>query len=258
MRSSTGQVLFAVPPQLSDFRIEEDRQRFTRLVNEKLVSLDDYSHHQTTMTSGGVRDWLVDTSTGAKDCALKLLSTCFGKQIDLCGACPYCRFIPMKQVQDDVLFRLERERKDGQATERTLRKLSLICLVCKRSECRGIPLLKGKGSKFLPENRGCCFSWKNCYQCGVSDHDRKTQCFDKAYMNNIACCECWVFKNVPGSKRHDTMNCEVQGRLRRLLSHHYLTTGNTGTFQQYIESIYTSTETFCQFLASIESKYISK
>jgi hypothetical protein len=82
----------------------------------------------------------------------------------------------------------------------------------------------------LPENRGCCFSWMNCYRCGVSNHDRKTQCFDKSYLNNIACCECWVFKNVPGSKRHDITDCSVHGRLRRLLSHHFMTTRESKNF----------------------------
>ena len=154
------------------------------------------------------------------------------------------------------MLHLEKESRNGQATEHVLRKLSLICLVCKRSECLGLPILKGKGSQFLPENRGCCFSWKNCYRCGVSNHDRKTQCFDKIYLNNIACCECWVFKNVPGAKRHNITECSVHGRLRRLLSHHFLTTGETRTFQQYIEEIYTSTETFCQFLATVKTMYM--
>jgi hypothetical protein len=90
--------------------------------------------------------------------------------------------------------------------------------------------------------------------CG--NHDCKTQCFDKSYLNNIACCECWVFKNVPGSKRHDIADCSVHGRLRRLLSHHLMTTRESKTFQECIEGIYTSTETFCQFFATIEAMYM--
>jgi hypothetical protein len=90
----------------------------------------------------------------------------------------------------------------------------------------------------------------------VSNHDRKTQCFNRGYLNNIACSECWVFKNVPGAKRHETKDCEVKGRLRRLLSHHYLASREEKTFQQYLEEQYTSTETFCAFMSLLHSNYI--
>jgi hypothetical protein len=76
-------------------------------------------------------------------------------------------------------------------------------------------------------------------------------------MNNIACCECWVYKNVPGAKRHDVTDCEVFGRLRRLLSHHFIKTVETKTFQQYIEGIYTSAESFCHFMSTMEAAYMS-
>jgi hypothetical protein len=133
----------------------------------------------------------------------------------------------------------------------------LCCLACKKADCRGIPLLNGRGSKFLPENRECCFQWKNCYQCGVCAHDQQ-QCFDKAYLNNVACCECWVFKNVPGSKRHERTECDVKGRLRQLLSHHFITARETKSFKDCIEGIYTSAGTFCLFMATMESNYMSK
>ena len=207
------------------------------------------------MTSVGVRDWLTDTSQGQKDCALKILSSSFGKNRDICGACPFCRRMPVTRIQNEVSLRLEKERRDGEATQRVLRMLTLRCLVCKGVGCRGIPLLKGKGSKSLPENRSCCFSWKTCYKCGVSDHDRKTQCFDKAYLNNIACCECWVYKCVPGAERHDTNECKVKGRLRRLLSNYFLKFKVNSSFKEFIEGIYTSKETFCEFMATIEVNY---
>ena len=252
MRSSIGQVLFAVPERLPEFRVLEDQQRFTKLLNEKVLSPEDYGNYKETMTSAGVRDWLVNASLAQNDCALKILSTSFGKQRDVCGVCPFCRTLSTNRIQNEVALRLEKDRRNGEATERLLRKLALHCLVCKRDACRGIPLLKGKGSKSLPENRECCFDWKNCYKCGVSDHDRKTQCFDKTYLNNVACCECWVYKNVPGWERHERTECKVQGRLRRLLSYHFITTRERHTFQKYVEAIYTSTETFCQFMATVE------
>lgn len=170
------------------------------------------------MTFGGVQEWLRDASLGQIGCALKILSSSFGKEIDQCGACLYCCSIPTTKVQLGAARRIEQERREGQATDRVLRKLALVCLVC----------------------------------------NRKTQCFNKTYLNNIACCECWVFKNVPGSKRHNAMDCEVKGRLRRLLSHHFLTFKVTRTFKEYIEGIYTSTETFCGFMATVESKYMVK
>jgi hypothetical protein len=258
MRTSHGEVLFAVPDSLSDQRLAEDKQRFTRLLNEKFLANDDYARFQSTMTSGGVRDWLIVASKGERDCALRLLSSLFGKNREKCGCCLFCRSIPTINVQLEAARRIQCANDNGQATERVLRRLSLVCLACCRENCRGIPILKGKGSKLLPENRGCCFSWSRCYGCGVSDHDRKLNCFDKSYLRNIACCECWVFKGVPGASRHEMTNCGVKGRLRRLLSHHYLTIKETRSFKQYIESIYTSSETFCEFMSRMEKKYMKK
>jgi hypothetical protein len=74
MRTSTGQVFFAVPESLSECRIHEDRKRFTRLLNDKLFASDDYSRFQSSMTSAGVRDWLLVGYEGKNDCALKILS----------------------------------------------------------------------------------------------------------------------------------------------------------------------------------------
>jgi hypothetical protein len=120
MRVSTGQVLFAVPEQLSESRILEDRQRFTRLSNEKFISADDYCQYKATLSSKGVHDWLIDASLGQNDCALKILSTSFGKEVDNCGACPFCRMIPARIVQREAELRMQKETQNRHATERVL------------------------------------------------------------------------------------------------------------------------------------------
>jgi superfamily II DNA helicase RecQ len=257
MRTSAGQILFSAPEVLQKHRTRDDEQRFTRLLNENLLSQKDHALFKATMTSGGVRNWTMDAASGNKGCALKILSLSFGKEMKNCGACPFCRSIPTINLQTEAASRRETERKNEQATERVLQRLVLCCLACKKADCRGIPILKGKGSKNLPENQACCFSWRNCYKCGVSQHDRSL-CFDKSYLNNIACCECWVYKHVSGSRHHETSDCDVKGRLRRLLSHHYTRSQVKGSFKDYIEVIYTSSATFCQFMSSLEAEYIQK
>ena len=129
--------------------------------------------------------------------------------------------------------------------------------MCSKPDCRGIPLLRGTGSRSLPENRHVCFEWSRCYACGVSTHDRKLCPFKKDYLNNRACCECWVFKGVPGATKHEIVSCPVKGRLRRLLSHNFLEAKVAGTYQAYIEQIYTSQESFCKFLASQEAALLT-
>ena len=109
------------------------------------------------MTSGGVHDWITNASKGRSDCALKILSASFGKRRENCGACPFCRLIPTTNVKVDAERRIEQERKNEQATERVLMKLALLCLACKQVECRGIPILDGKGSKKKQKsNLPCC------------------------------------------------------------------------------------------------------
>jgi Helicase conserved C-terminal domain len=257
MRVSTGAIMVGVPEVLSDFRLEEDRQRFTRLLNEHLISSDEYSQFQATMTSSGVRKWLIDASEGQVGCALVALSNAFGKKRDNCGACLFCRSIPLNITQQVAEEQGEVARNNKQAAEQVLRKLAFVCLACGKADCWGLPFFMQKGAAEPPENNACCFPSNTCFQCGVSRHSRK-ECFDKSYLNKKACCECWVFKNVPGAKRHEPSECEVKGRLRRLLSHNYLSSKENKTYQQYIEGIYTSTETFCKFLAGVELKYILK
>jgi superfamily II DNA helicase RecQ len=255
MRTDFGQILFAVPDDLSDHRIIDDNHKYTRLLNEGFISAQDHQNFTTVMTSSGVQDWLSDSFLGEKGCAMNLLSVSFGRPTTgNCGACPFCCSIPLTYLQTEATQRIQLAATNEIATQRVLLKLATACLVCGNPACRGIPLLRGSGSKLLPENAGVCFQWKMCYACGVSTHDRKLCPFKKEYTHNRACCECWVFKGVSGATKHETNNCPVKGRLRRLLSHNFLQAKVTGTFQVYIEEIYTSAESFCKFLATQESK----
>ncbi|KAI2508599.1 hypothetical protein MHU86_5782 [Fragilaria crotonensis] len=258
MRTSFGQVLFAVPDKLSDHRTKDDEHRYTRLLNENFISSKDHCNFKAVMTSSGVHDWLSDTSQGQRGCAIKILSASFGREtLDNCGACHFCRNIPLMSLQSEATNRIHQVRKDECASRRVLLQLSSACLVCGKPTCRGIPLLRGPGSKSLPENQQVCFQWKMCYACGVSTHDRKLCPFKKDYLNNRACCECWVFKGAAGSTKHESNSCPVKGRLRRLLSHTFLRAKVTGTFQAYVEQIYTSEASFSKFLASQETAFMT-
>ena len=202
MRTEFGQVLFAVPEKLSDHRIRDDEYRYTRLLNEHIVTAQDHSDFKAVMTSGGVRDWLSYASQGQKGCAIKFLSASFGREmVDNCGACHFCRTIPLTNLQTEAMHCIQQARYNESAARRVLTQLSTACLVCGNPACRGIPLLRGIGSKSLPENEQICFQWKMCYACGASTHDRSLCPFKKDYLNNRACCECWVFKGAAGAPK---------------------------------------------------------
>lgn len=254
MRTEFGQVLFAVPDNLSDHRIIDDNLRYTRLLNEGFISATDLSNFSAVMTSSGVRDWLSDSFLAEKGCAMNLLSVTFGRQTtNNCGACPFCCTIPLTTLQSQANNRIELVGQHEIATQRVLSNLASTCLVCNKPSCRGIPFLSGTGSKSKPENQNLCFEWKMCITCRVGTHDRIHCPFDKSYMKNRACCECWVLKGVPGSAKHETNSCPVKGRLRRFLSHNFITAKVPGTFQAYIEQSYTSGDSFCRFLATQDS-----
>ena len=174
MQKEFGQVLFAVPNNLSDQRITDDNLRYTRLLNEAFITAQDHIDFTSVMASSGVRDWLFDASQGQKGCAMKILSASFGRELtDNCGACHFCRTIPLTNLQTEAALRIERAGNNESASQRVLKHLALACLVCGNAACCGIPLLRGAGSKFLSENQHVCFQWKMCYACGVSTHDRK-------------------------------------------------------------------------------------
>jgi superfamily II DNA helicase RecQ len=123
MRVASGAIMFAVSDNLSEHRIADDRRRFTRLLNENLVSSDDYSKYLATMTSSGVRQWLIEASEGQVGCALAILSKSFGKRRENCGVCPYCRSIPLNKAQEEADQRIKLVRQQGQAAERVLRRM---------------------------------------------------------------------------------------------------------------------------------------
>jgi hypothetical protein len=66
----------------------------------------------------------MDAALGNKGCALKILSTYFGKSREDCGAYPCFRSIPTMNVQADAVLRMEKVRRYEQATEQVLRKLA--------------------------------------------------------------------------------------------------------------------------------------
>ncbi|KAI2491875.1 hypothetical protein MHU86_22671 [Fragilaria crotonensis] len=66
MRKEFGQVLFAVPDNLSDHRVRDDEYRYTRLLNEHIVTPQDHCDFKAVMTSCAVRDWLFDASQGQR------------------------------------------------------------------------------------------------------------------------------------------------------------------------------------------------
>jgi hypothetical protein len=47
-----------IKTSIKALRIASNRRRFTRLLNENLLSSDDYSIYEATMTSSGFRKWL--------------------------------------------------------------------------------------------------------------------------------------------------------------------------------------------------------
>jgi hypothetical protein len=254
MRAETGAIFIAAPSRPPDHRYAQDEHLWTRLCHEQFMNVDNRDEFDKTLTSKGVFDWLIDASVGKSSCSVLQMALLFGKQVSNCGACLYCRRLPVQSMQLHCDLILSMNRQHDRSTARILRRLMAVCLACGQESCRGLPILRGRGSASLPENRGCCFSWNRCYKCGVSDHDRK-QCFDNTYMYNVACCECWVLKNISGTYRHETSNCPTKGRLRRLLSHHYMAANIEESFKDYIESIYTSRESFTRFMARMDDMY---
>ena len=96
MQKEFGKVMFAVPNTFSGKRIMDDNLRYTRLLHEGFVSDQDHINFNSVLTSSGVRNWLMDTFTAEKGCAMNLLSVAFGRHTtDNCGAYLFCRTIPL-------------------------------------------------------------------------------------------------------------------------------------------------------------------
>ena len=120
MRSPTGRIYFSVPAMLPMIRIQEDENRLTRLVNEKIISKQsDLQQFRATMTSSGVRDWVMDLAQpSCGSCPLKKLSVSFGKSRQICGVCISCLSNDkLSSTQNEAMIQISKEQKDQQATD---------------------------------------------------------------------------------------------------------------------------------------------
>ena len=262
MRSTTGQVLVCVPTELPGTRKANDARRWSRLFNDQFMGHTDYSKYEAAMTSQGLYKWVKNAaSTNGSCCALKNLSIAMdSKRNEDCGACNFCRSTPVVVVQAVAQNRINVANSNGTACGRVLDRLANVCFVCGKSDCSGIAF----GNSQRDSNGRLivgCLSPQGCWTCGgtKNDHKRGT-CFDyRSCMTGKACWQCWVFRDVPGGAKHDTKDCRVKWRFRRLVLDHYhkyVEPNKNVKFNVHAESIYSKKESFFEFMMDIESKYM--
>ena len=134
MRSPTGQVFLCVPNKLPARRQVDDESRWTTLLNEQLMGVEDHSQYVASMTSKGLQDWLIDAANGTSGCSLKKLSGIMGKKRhDNCGVCKSCRSSPLVVVQVEAQNRLATITSNGTACERVLNRLNVVWLVVRKT-----------------------------------------------------------------------------------------------------------------------------
>ena len=258
MRSPTGQVFLCVPNKLPARRQVDDESRWTTLLNEQLMGVEDHSQFVASMTSKGLQDWLIDAANGTSGCSLKKLSGIMGKKRhDNCGVCKSCRSSPLVVVQVEAQNRLATITSNGTACERVLNRLKERCLACGKENCSGMTFGKRTDPKGQPISG--CLDTHQCWTCGGVGNHKRSDCFNRFFLKGKACYECWVWKTAPGAVTHDFGCCPVKARLRRLLSHDYQKTvvdKKATSFRSYFESIYTSEDSFCRFMVDAESKYM--
>ena len=259
MRSPTGQIFLCVPTELPSRR---DTLRLTTLKNDRLMDAKDHSKFVDAMTSKGLQDWLIAASNGTSGCALKKLSSIMGKKRhEDCGACTSCRSSPIVAIQAVAQDRLTAISLEAKACGHVLGRLANECLACGKKECSGIAF-----GKNIKDSNGQlivgCMNPRGCWTCGTvgGTPHHKNECFNRNYLKNKACYDCWVWKEVPGHVMHDMGCCPVKARLRRLLSYDYHKTvvdQKATKFQSYFEAIYYSEASFLRFMSEMESKYMS-
>jgi hypothetical protein len=266
MRKPSGEVLVCVPSELPTFCQDEDKRRWTQLMNERLMHPLDYTNFQASMTSVGLHRWVMDSVAGTSGCALKKLSAVMGQiRNDNCGACHSCRSAPIRVTQVVAQNRMEENRDHESACQRVLQRLEQRCVVCNDSNCSGMTL----GYKVDRQGKpiSACLGANICFDCGVESHsstsDRKVKCpYKRQGMMGKACYKCYVKKGVPGASTHELNNCPVKGRFRRVLGDYYLRHVRPDpqrqgvSFDDFFDGIYTSDDNFCRFMAKIESRYM--
>jgi len=201
MRSPTGQVFLCIPSELPARRQVEDDRRWTTLLNEQLMGPEDHLTFEAAMTSKGLQSWLMDANNGTSGCSFKKLSSIMGqKRHDDCGVCTSCRSVPLVVVQVEAQNQLEEIVSDGKACEHVLKRLEESCLVCGKKNCCGISF----GGKQQKDQDGQlvvgCLEPYGCWTCGgVGVAHKRTDCYDRYYLQGKTCYNCWVWKTAPGA-----------------------------------------------------------
>ena len=211
---------------------------FVELCALKILKKSDELTFRRSNSRGSVNNWLFSD----KGCRMVSLASRLGFEQRVCNLCDRCKNTAISRQGQLRMEDINRKWKQKHECIRLLTRMKLKCIVCNSISCGGnCVVMKRKRM--------------TCYHC-LGTH-RANQC-KKQHINilqNKACFSCYLY-NYEGSISHDnTMfrnNGDIRERLRGLINNHYLIKSSAReqgkTFNEFLQEIYTTEETFFDFL----------
>jgi hypothetical protein len=172
-------------------------------------------------------------------CRIVALSRRFGLPgVSDCKACDRCHGTPVAKMAAAAKTKADADTSNENKALPVLKRLELMCLVCRRQECDGEGCL-GKG---------------DCFKCGGPHFSRGCRDFDfTSLLHSRACFSCLDLHSRRDYQTHDTGKCPLKKRLRRVFIDAWRSCPSTTTritFVSFVTSIMCDEEHFYRFLAT--------
>jgi superfamily II DNA helicase RecQ len=183
----------------------------------------------------GVKAWLLDSSS----CYFKRLSVLFGcPERNDCLSCDYCRNTPVAKAAYKAREEHAAFVKLEQDAVMVLSRMEQFCPICASSRCNG---------ESCRERRD-----PSCLNCGSSGCRNRRDCVSTCgrILRGRACFKCFDFDGRKGSKSHQSGQCPLELRLRRLLQES--AKRKQKNFHNFLAETYSSKKSFysCLVFAS--------
>jgi superfamily II DNA helicase RecQ len=211
---------------------EFNSSSYENLKARKLITDVDKSLFLQVASIRGLHKWLFLD----QGCRLQNLAIHFGtSRRGRCGICDVCCGTVTRTLSAAATTRFEKHNGIRNKAMVVLKALLESCLYCQRESCEG---------------EGCM---KNlCYRCGSPKHFTR-QCLDGKTAEDLlharACYHCFDLYNRRGYSNHNSSDCPLKRRLRRMVFAKWPAT--TTTYKSFLSSNFCSEEAFCSFVASL-------
>ena len=236
-RLSGGLLAMIVPPITADMvesHVKKDTASANSLISRGILSEEKPPDFNKVGTLVSVCEWINE------DVGCRIASLCkrFGTERSSCEVCDNCRGTATVLSSSRATSALSQETQQQNRALIVLRLMERQCIACQSPSCDGESCLQPVivGAKVC-----CCCGqnhWKN--ECDVKWSE---------ILNGRGCYCCCDLRNRIEYRRHESYNCPLKNRMKRLMIEAYRDQSKYLQMSTFASLILSGTREYCKFLS---------